>query len=460
MTLRAPGTVHFIGIGGAGMSAIAKVLVERGTRVTGSDLKRSRSVTVLEAMGAGVHIGHDARLVEPGQIVVVSSATPKSNPELVRARELGLAVLSRGEALAAVLDELRPIVVAGTHGKTTTTSMIVTVMRAAGLDPTYLVGGGLNDAGTNARLGRHDLAVAESDESDGSFLLLAPEIAVITNVEADHLDYWQSLGGIKDAFRKFMGNVRAGGSIVVPAGDEELVGMAAATGRSVITFDGEGDVRARNVGLTADGVSFELLHEGDSAAVELRVPGRHNVSNSLAAGAACLQAGVPLDEVGQGLASYRGVERRFQTKGAAGGVTVIDDYAHHPTEVRATLAAARPGPWRRVVAVFQPHRYSRTAAFSRDFGASFGDADRIVVTDVYGAGEQPVPGITGKLVADSICTRIPGRPVAYLPHRRELVEFLVALARPGDAVFTLGAGDVGSVGEELLERLADRGNAA
>jgi UDP-N-acetylmuramate--alanine ligase len=447
--------VHFVGIGGAGMSAIAKVLIERGVPVSGSDLKRSRAATMLEVMGAEVHIGHSAAHAEGKGVVVVSAAIPKSNPELVAARRSGARVLTRGEALAEVLEGSRSIVVAGTHGKTSTTSMIVTVLRSADLDPTYLVGGGLNDVGTNARFGRSDIAVAESDESDGSFLLLNPYVAVVTNIEIDHVDYWKSFDELKAGFAGFLARVVPSGAVCVPAGDHALVAMARATNRAVETFGETGDIEARDVDLGPSGSEFTLARNGGEVPVSLRVPGLHNVANALAAAAACARAGVELDAIARGLSSYRGVERRYQLRGTAAGVTVIDDYAHHPSEIRATLAAARPGPWRRVVAVFQPHRYSRTAAMAGAFGTAFRDADRIVVTDVYGAGEAPVPGITGKLVADAVCAAVPGRPVAYLPHRADLVGYLVSSARAGDAVLTLGAGDVTTVGEELLARLEE-----
>ncbi len=447
--------VHFIGVGGAGMSAIAKVLLERGHRVSGSDLKRSRAATILEAMGAIVHIGHDASLLDRHRprYVVASSAIPQSNVEVIRAQELGIPLVSRGEALAGVLDGSRSIVVAGTHGKTTTTSMIVSIARSAGLDPTYLVGGGLNDVGTNARSGAHDLSVAESDESDGSFLLLSPYVAVVTNVEADHVDYWRSEEELRHAFEAFLARVDPRGAIVVPQGLESLAADAAGTGARLVTFGAAGDVRAEEISMSGEGSSFGLVANGGRAPTKLGVPGLHNVANAGAAAAACLQVGIRLEEIAAGLSTFQGVERRFQIRGRARGVTVIDDYAHHPTEVRATLAAARPGPWSRIVAVFQPHRYSRTRAFRDDFGDAFMDADRVVVTDVYGAGEQPEPGVSGKLIADSICDHLPGRPVAYFPHRADLASYLEGIARPGDALMTLGAGDITTLGDEVLQRL-------
>ncbi|HYI45955.1 MAG TPA: UDP-N-acetylmuramate--L-alanine ligase [Actinomycetota bacterium] len=451
MNLSGVDRIHFIGIGGVGMSAIAKVLVEQGRVVAGSDMKRSRAFTTLEAMGADLRIGHDGSAVEGADLVVVSSAIPETNPELVAARARGLPVISRGEALAAILEGSKPIVVAGTHGKTTTTSMIVSIMQRAGAEPTYLVGGGLNDAGTNARYGQGEYSVAESDESDGSFLLLSPYVGVVTNVEADHLDYWHTFDAIKEAFERFIGATDPAGTCVLPASEEGLRGNAQAR---VITFGSGGDVSASNAEAASQATSFDMsIPGGDTRRVELRVPGAHNVENALAAAAAGLAAGIEMDMIVEGLKAYRGVERRFQVKGEARGVTVIDDYAHHPTEVRSTLSAARSGSWGRILAVFQPHRYSRTALFATEFGSSFADADVVVITDVYGAGEEPVPGVTGKLVADAVCSRFPGRAVAYLPHRDELIGYLTRTIRSGDALLTLGAGDVTSVGEELLTRL-------
>jgi UDP-N-acetylmuramate--alanine ligase len=453
MTLSGTGRIHFTGIGGAGMSAIAKVLLEQGREVSGSDLKRSRALTTLEAIGARVEIGHRAELVEGAEAVVVSSAVPGTNPEIVRARELGIPVLSRGEALAAILEGSRAIVVAGTHGKTTTTSMIVGTLRHAGIDATYLVGGGLNDVGTNARAGSSDISVAESDESDGSFLLLSPSIAVVTNVEADHLDHWETFEALKNAFRSFIARVPSNGTVCVPGDDAFLRALAESSAADAVLFGEEGDVKSRSIKPINAGVAFELMWNGRNAGVFLPTPGMHNVANALAAASACLAAGIEFADVVRGLNAFRGVERRFQVRGSTNQVTVIDDYAHHPTEVKATLAAAKPGPWKRVVAVFQPHRYSRTAALYDEFGRAFADADLVVVTDVYGAGEEPLPGVTGKLVADSVCTHVPGKTIAYLPHRDELVGYLCARARPGDALLTLGAGDVTTVGDEVMARL-------
>lgn len=444
--------VHFIGIGGAGMSAIAKVLVEQGVRVSGSDLKSSRATNVLEAMGADIRIGHDAAFVDGADLVVHSAAIPESNSELSRARTDGIETMTRGEALAALLADRKSVVIAGTHGKTTTTSMIASILRRAGRDPTYLVGGGLNDVGTNARFGRDDVAVAESDESDGSFLLLRPHVGVVTNVEADHLDRWGSVEALREAFGDFIAAVQPDGVAVVPAHEDDLVQRARAEGRRVRRWGDGGEISAIEVTLRSGASRFALTVDDDRTDIELRVPGAHNVANAVAAAASCVELGISLDAIARGLSAYQGVERRFEIRGKARGITIIDDYAHHPTEVQATISAARPGPWQRLIAVFQPHRFSRTAAMSDAFGPAFAHADRVVVTDVYGAGEHPVPGVTGKLVADSACKHLPGRTVAYLPHRGELVSYLDRVARDGDAVMTLGAGDITAVADELLAR--------
>jgi UDP-N-acetylmuramate--alanine ligase len=445
--------VHFVGISGVGMSAIAKVLLERGFKITGSDLKRSRASVLLEAMGAEVHVGHDAALVEGADVVVVSSAIPATNVEVTAARAAGVELMTRGDALAALVNESDSVIVAGTHGKTTTTSMIVSVLGSAGMDPTYLVGGGLNDSGTNARSGT-GAVIAESDESDGSFLLLRPSVAVVTNVDADHLDHWGSIANIRDAFRTFLSEVAE--TVVIPAGEKMLLEACANPMVRTITFGSGGDVTARDATLRGDGTDFILSFEGSEGQVSLPVPGEYNVANALAAAGGCIAAGVDVAEIARGLSRFHGVERRFQVRGSVQGITVVDDYAHNPSKVRAVLSAAKlgseDGRWDQVVAVFQPHRYSRTRSFYRDFGCAFADADRIVVTDIYGAGEEPVPGVTGKLVADAVCSSLPGRPVAYLPHRDELLDYLEHISHRGDVLLTLGAGDITTVGEEFLSR--------
>jgi UDP-N-acetylmuramate--alanine ligase len=457
MRLSTPMRVHFVGISGVGMSAIAKVLLERGFEISGSDLKKSRASVLLEAMGAEVCVGHDAQHVEGADVVVVSSAIPQTNVEIVAAREAGTDIVTRGDALAALINDTESVVVAGTHGKTTTTSMIVSILLSTGADPTYLVGGGLNDSGTNARSGT-GLTVAESDESDGSFLLLRPTIGVVTNVDADHLDHWGSLQNIQDAFERFVGSVTR--IAVVPERENHLIARCKELQLSTITFGEAGDLRAENLALYGDRTEFALCYGSEAVDVVLPVPGGYNVDNALAAAGACIGAGTAVGDVARGLSTFHGVERRFQLRGSTRGITIVDDYAHNPSKVRAVLSAAklgaRDGRWARVVAVFQPHRYSRTRAFYRDFGCAFADADRIVVTDIYGAGEDPVPGVTGKLVADAVCTRLPGRPVAYLPHRSELLDYLERVTHSGDVLLTLGAGDITTVADEFLARRGER----
>lgn len=455
MSFQAGQQVHFIGVGGAGMSAIAKVLLERGLRVSGSDLKASRASNVLEAMGAVIYLGHAAEQISGADIVVRSTAIPTSNPELQAAEGAGVDVLSRGEALAMLLEGSRSVVVAGTHGKTTTTSMIVTILRSAGVDPTYLVGAGLNDSGTNARSGSGDISVAESDESDGSFLLLTPTVGVVTNVEMDHVDHWGTLDALYEAFSSFMSATSADGALILPFGDERLRSRVTSAAPQVTLFGTEGDVTYSDIRPDGTGSTFTLNANGADVLARLAVPGAHNVANATAAAAACLTLGVSLEKIAEGIGLYRGVERRFQVRGETRGVTVVDDYAHHPTEVAATLSAAKPGPWRRVVAIFQPHRYTRTAALADEFGKSFEFADKVILMDVYGAGEEPVPGVSGKLIADAVGDSFPGRPVAYFPHRAELLSYLKASSRSGDLVLTLGAGDVTTVGDQVLQMLGE-----
>lgn len=447
--------VHFIGIGGAGMSAIARILIERGEEVWGSDLKASPATDALQSLGARVSIGHRADNVDGAATVVFSAAIAPTNVELVRAQEHGIPIMTRGEALAELVNERAAIVVCGTHGKTTTTSMIVAILTAAGHDPTYLVGGGLNDSGTNAHTGRGHYLVVEADESDGSFLLLESQVAVVTNIEIDHVDHWRSLDELRTGFHGFLARVRPGGSAVVPADDE--LATIALPDVTMIKFGPGGAVTADEIRSDRSGSSFVLGIGESRFQIALQVPGSHNIANALAAAAAAHAVGVGGDEIAFGLGAFSGVERRFQERGSARGVTVIDDYAHHPTEVKATLAAARNGRWERVVAVFQPHRYSRTAVLGAAFGDAFGDADRVVVTDVYGAGEEPIPGVTGKLIVDAIATAEPGLGLAYIPHRRDLVAFLASTVRSGDLVLTLGAGDISTIGGDLLAQMETRG---
>jgi UDP-N-acetylmuramate--alanine ligase len=461
--------VHLIGMGGAGMSGIARLLLARGGTVSGSDARDSRVLAALQQLGATVFVGHDAAHVsavagEPGPAatVVTSTAIRPSNPELLEAQRLGLRVLPRAAALAALMAGRQGVAVAGTHGKTTTTSMLTVALQHAGLQPSFAIGGDLSEPGSNAHAGAGGVFVAEADESDGSFLLLSPYGAIVTNVEPDHLDHYADAAAVDAAFEAFVTRLDPAGFLVAcidDPGSARLLPLAADRGISAVSYGtGHGaDVRIDHLRTGSDGaVAYQAVARGVRLGdVRLRVPGAHNARNSAGVLAAGLELGVPAATVVQGLASYPGVRRRFEFKGRAAGVTVIDDYGHHPTEVAATLAAARPvaGDGRLLV-VFQPHRYSRTAAFGPQFGAALGLADVVVVMDVYSAGEDPLPGVSGRTVADAVPP--PADRVVYEPNWARVPALLAALARPGDLLLTMGAGDVTQIGPEVLRELTER----
>ncbi len=446
--------LHFIGIGGAGMSGIAQVFHNLGYEVTGSDLKRSRYTRILGQCGIPVVFGHDpANLARP-DAVVVSGAIPSHNPELKAAVERGFPVYQRAQMLAMLMDMKRGIAVAGTHGKTTTTSMIAHAMETLGLEPSYVVGGELNDVGSNARAGQGEWLVAEADESDGSLLYLQPEIAIITNVELDHHSHYASIDQVVEVFKNFVAGLPAGGALVI--WDTPLLKeIATATGARVITYGLEdtADYRAAEIDVSREGTAFAMAGPEGSTEVTLSVRGVHNVLNSLASLAVLGLVGIPAAEAAPALARFTGAARRFQIKGEAAGVTIVDDYAHHPTEIKATLEAARAAGWQRIIGTFQPHLYSRTRYLHDDFGRVLNLCDLAVVTDVYGAREEPEPGISGKLVVDSALKWEPRASVAYIPRTRDIVPLLLKEVRPGDLVMTLGAGDIFKVGEDLLAAL-------
>ncbi|MFV2179202.1 UDP-N-acetylmuramate--L-alanine ligase [Actinomadura sp. LOL_016] len=458
------GRVHFIAIGGAGMSGIARIMLRRGIPVSGSDARDSELLAQLGGLGARVHVGHDAAHLGDADTVVVSTAIRDGNPELVAARERGLRVLHRSAALAALMAGRRAVAVAGTHGKTTTTSMLTVALQHAGADPSYCIGGQLVTTGLGADEGTGDVFVAEADESDGSFLMYTPRIAVITNVEADHLDNYGGFEKVKENFARFVDLVEPGGTLVAGADDSvamELAERARERGLTVRTYGEAEGADLRVTGFTPRGLGsrFEIAGVGE---VALGVPGRHNALNATAVVAVAQALGLDDAAVRAGLAAFGGAMRRLERKGDAGGVEVFDSYAHHPTEVTADLEATRDyarekggagegGP--RLVAVFQPHLYSRTRFFAAEFGAALGLADVAVVLDVYGAREDPEPGVTGKLVADAVP---PGTETVYAPVRDDVPEVVASLARPGDLVITLGAGDVTALGPPILERLAGR----
>jgi UDP-N-acetylmuramate--alanine ligase len=450
------GAVHFVGIGGAGMSGIARILLARGVPVSGSDRRDSPTVRALAALGARVAVGHDAANLGAADTVVVSTAIRADNPELAAARAGGLRVLPRAVALAAVMAGRRSVAVAGTHGKTSTTSMLTVAVQACGVDPSFAIGGDLNESGSNAHAGEGDVFVAEADESDRSFLLLAPFGAIVTNVEADHLDNYGDLAAVEAAFDTFLGTVPADGFVVLCADDPGAARLREVPTAARVRTYGQGpdaDLQLTELQVGPDGTRYTAVLDGRPLGpVQIQLPGAHMALNSAAALLAGLELGLPLPGLLAGLARFGGVHRRFELKGTAAGVRVYDDYAHHPTEVAAQLRAARAvaGAGRLVVA-FQPHLYSRTAEFAAGFGEALGLADEVVVMDVYGAREDPVPGVTGALVADAV--PLPAGQVVFEPSWSAAAPALAARARPGDLVVTMGAGDVSMVGPEVLAAL-------
>ncbi|GAA5052813.1 UDP-N-acetylmuramate--alanine ligase [Thermocatellispora tengchongensis] len=454
------GRVHFIGIGGAGMSGIARILLKRGVRVSGSDARMSDLVTELRDLGATVHIGHAASHIKNVDTVVVSTAIRDSNPELGEALRQGLRVIPRAAALAAVMAGRTGVAVAGTHGKTTTTSMLTVALQKCGADPSYCVGGQLVTTGLGADEGNGEVFVAEADESDGSFLMLAPKIAVVTNVEADHLDNYGDPRAVHDSFARFV--ERVGSALIVCADDPgaaALVPIARARGLTVRTYGESAEADFRVQGVTPEGLGVRFAVD-ELGPVKLSVPGRHNALNAAAVIAVAAELGLPFGEIRDGLAAFTGAKRRFEAKGEAGGVAVFDSYAHHPTELAADLRAARDvaasfsSGSGRVIAIFQPHLYSRTRFFADEFGTALGLADEAIVLDVYGAREDPEPGVSGALVAGKV--PLPAERVCYVPERSEVPALVAERARPGDIVLTMGAGDVTELGPRIVAELSAR----
>ena len=446
LDLTSPRRVHIVGVGGAGMSAIATVLAAMGHTVSGSDLKESGGLLRLRAGGLNVTVGHAADNVPDGaDALAISTAIPRTNPEVAAAESRGIPVLRRADALAAIAATRRTVAVAGTHGKTTTSSMLALVLVEAGLRPSFIIGGDVNEIGTGAVWDDGDLFVVEADESDGTFLELGAFAALVTNVEPDHLEHYGGFDALVDAFRRFADTTP--GPVVVGADDELSKSLGG------ITYGTAEDAEYRMVDVDAgrSTVSFAVEHGGSRlGVVRLPVPGLHNARNACGAVVMGLQLGAEFEAAARALARYGGVARRFQFRGERDGVTYVDDYAHLPTEVRAALAAAKDGGWRRIVCVFQPHRYSRTAALWQDFANAFADADLLVLTDVYAADEPPRPGVSGKLIVNAVLEADPSAQVAYLPTRRDWAPFLRRALRPGDLCLTLGAGDLTALPDELL----------
>jgi UDP-N-acetylmuramate--alanine ligase len=446
-----PHRVHLVGVGGAGMSGIARILAQRGHRVSGSDLSDGRSVAALRALGVEVHVGHRAEHVADADVVVISTAVPPDNPEVMAAEQRGVPVVPRARMLADTLAADRSVLVAGTHGKTTTTSMMVVALHAAGVDPTFAIGGELNEAGTNAHAGSDAIAVAEADESDRSLLLYSPDVAIVTNIELDHPEVYRDLDDVIETFTAFLARLRPGGTAVVCIDDPGVQRLVARVDSTVVTYGTSPEAEVRLL-VRADGPKIAV--DGTVLPLRLTVPGHHNLLNAAAAVAACRALGIGPERVLEGLQRFRGAARRFQTIGSAGGVTVVDDYAHHPTELRATLAAAREVAQDRVVCVVQPHRYSRTAVLGEELGRAAAGADLVIVTGVYGAGEPAVPGVNGLLVADA--ARAAGARVHATEHLADVAALLAQEVRPGDLVLLTGAGDVSQVGPQLLAMLEER----
>ena len=456
--------VHIVGIGGAGMSGIALVLHERGIHVTGSDLKSSRYVRELEAAGIEVHVGHEAATIDATNpdVVVISTAIPESNPEVIRARELGIEVWPRAKMLPALSLGHKTVAVSGTHGKTTTSSMVTTMLDRMGLDPSFLIGGFVEGYNTNAHSGKSDYYVAEADESDGSFLFFNPTVTVITNIEADHLDHYGTLENLENTFGQFMDTVGDEGFVVACGESEGVRRVAAKCERKVVTYGFEGNGDFDYVCVPQDGDHKLESHlevrcpGGRSVNVTIKAnPGRHNMLNATAAVAVADVLGLDIVAAAEALSTFAGVKRRFTHVADVDGITVVDDYGHHPTEVAATLSAAAGLDYDRVVVVFQPHRYSRTKALAEQFGGAFGDADVLYVMDVFSAGEMPIPGISGKTVANAVAKSGKNAEVNYVPNRRDLISRLVAEVKPGDLLITMGAGDVTLVGPAFVEAKAE-----
>jgi UDP-N-acetylmuramate--alanine ligase len=464
-----PQHLHFTGIGGIGMSAIAEVLLNLGYQVSGSDLRLSPITAKLAAMGASVYEGHAAANVSGARALVVSSAVDEQNPEVEEARRLQIPVIPRGELLAELMRLKYGIAVAGSHGKTTTTSMTATILNCAGLDPTVMVGGRVATmGGSNARVGKSEFLVVESDESDGSFLKLAPIIAVVTNIDREHLDHYPDLDAIRSAFIEFVNKVPFYGAAIVCLDDANVQGILPEVKRRTITYGttSQADVEATEISLShfhtpysSEAITdFRLRHRtADLGKFHLRVPGRHNVLNAMAAAAVAVELEVKPDVIREALASFSGVERRFQTRGQERGVTVIDDYGHHPTEIRATLDGARLCGFRRIHVLFQPHRYTRTQHLMDEFAGAFHQADTLFVADIYAASERPIEGVTAEALVERI-RQFGHRNAEYVGTLDRGVEALLGVAEEGDLVLTLGAGSVWQAGEKVLEEIRGRGS--
>lgn len=447
---------HFIGIGGAGMSAIAHVLIKRGYNVSGSDLNAGRVSARLASEGAMVFMGHDACQVSDAdaEAVVVSTAIKADNPEVVAAKEQNIPVYHRSDVLAAIFNQGDGVAVAGAHGKTTTSAMIACIAVEGNTDPTVIIGGEVSALNGNACNGAGRFIVAEADESDGSFLKLNPCLALVTNIEDDHLDYYGTEENIYKAFKQFLGNLVEGGKAILCVDNAKVKALAQETDKEVITYGLEdADYVAKDIHYGVDGTTYKLYYKDEFVTdVRLIVPGRHNVLNSVGAFAAAREMGVAEESILASLAKFGGAKRRFETKGKVNGVWVVDDYAHHPTEIEVTLKAARQTQPKRLLCLFQPHRYTRTKLLFNEFCNCFADCDELILTDIYAASEAPIPGITSEALAEGVRKAL-GKEVTYISRLAKAEEYLEAKAEAGDLILTVGAGDVFKVGEELVREL-------
>jgi len=451
---------HFIGAGGAGMSALALVLAQRGLRVTGSDLKESRYTRTLQSSGMELTIGHEATNLGNPEVVVVSTAIPESNPELKEARRRNLPVWQRAQMLAEITKNAKTIAVAGTHGKTSTSSMLANTLEVIGMDPGFCIGGELEAFSANAREGSGGLFVVEADESDGSFVWLTPQVAIITNLEPEHVDHYESYEQLEQVFRDFVGRISDDGLLIIWGDDKELLELAQASGKNILTY-GEGehcDIRFHDVRPYAGrpGSDFTISYEDQSYPAGITLPGKHMACNATAVFAAAVSLGADPRKTAQALGSFQGVRRRFEFIAEVNEISIVDDYGHHPTEIEATLKGAKDLGYKRTVVVFQPHRYSRTQAFEREFGVAFDHADLVILTDIFSGGEAPIPGITGRTIVNSVLEHNPQAQIVWLPRRQNLSDYLCGCLRPGDLLITMGAGDVTGVGPEFIREQNER----
>lgn len=456
--LRKTRHLHFVGIGGIGMSGIAEVLLNLGYRVSGSDLVESDTTSRLADLGGEIYVGHHEKNVEDADVVVISSAVRPDNPEVVAARQAGIPMVPRAMMLNELMRMKYGIAIAGSHGKTSTTSMVATIMAEASMDPTIVIGGKLNSLGTNARLGTGDYLVAEADESDGSFLHLTPTIAVVTNIDNEHMDFYGTFEDLRRAFHQFLEKVPFYGRAILSLDDEEVAGLLPELDRPYVTYGltTQADVVASRVTHSGFGSSFRVSLAGEVLGeINLRVPGLHNVYNALASICIGLELDLPFEIMSSALGSFSGVQRRFQLKGEAAGVSVYDDYGHHPTEIRTTLDGARKGWGGRIIVLFQPHRFSRTRDLLVEFGTAFHNADEVLVLDIYAAGEDPLEGLSGEVVADTMISH-GHREARYVGSRVQAVKSVLEILQPGDLLLTLGAGDIWRAGEQVLGLLEER----